>query len=347
MENIQKNSFVNILVGTAAFFIVVAGTKAASAFLVPLLLAVFIAALTTPLFFSLRKLNVPTWLALLLLMTLIAVISTIGAAILLKSINSFANNLPFYQERLSAQLKTPLAYLSQKGLGSFEEIISRNLTGKTALAIASNTISTVSSLLSNTFVVFLVVLFFLSEAAIFPDKLKAMPGMTQESMDKLSEAVTSVRRYMSMKTLTSFITGVCVFILIKSFKVDAPIVLGVLAFLLNFIPNIGSIMAAIPGVLLALVLHGTGVSIAVGIGYLTINTVIGNILEPRIMGDSLGLSPLVVVLSLLLWGWVLGPVGMLLSVPLTTTAKLFMASIDETKGIAILMGSSVPQKNNT
>ena len=346
MAEKQKYSFVSLLVGTAAFFITVAGIKIASSFLVPILLAIFIAALATPMLFWLRKFKVPTWLALIILMAGLVVISTVGATALIQSINSLSDKLPVYQEKLSAQLEQPLAFLEAKGFGSFDEIVSKNLTGKAALSIALNTVDAIKVILSNAFIVLLVVMFFLSEAAIFPGKMKAIPGMTQESLDKLSEAVISVRRYMSMKALTSMITAVCVFLLAKAFKLDAPIILGVLAFLLNFIPNVGSIMAAIPGVIIALILYGGGAAIGVGIGYLVINTLIGNILEPRIMGDSLGLSPLVVVLSLLLWGWVLGPVGMLLSVPLTTTVKLFMGSMDETRGLAILMSDAAPQKNN-
>ncbi len=344
MAEKQKYNFVSLLVGTAAFFIAVAGIKIASSFLVPLLLAVFIAALTTPLLFWLRKFKVPTWLALIILMAGLIIISTVGATVLLKSINSLGSNLSTYQEKLSEQLEKPLAFLEAKGMDSINEIISEHITGQTALNIAGNTISAVSGILGNIFIVLLVVFFFLSEAAIFPEKIKAMPGMTSDGIARLNEAVTSVRRYMSMKALTSFITGVCVFIIAKIFKVDAPIILGVLAFLFNFIPNIGSIMAAVPGIILALILHGTGAAIGIGIGYLVINMLIGNILEPRIMGESLGLSPLVVVLSLLLWGWVLGPVGMLLSVPLTTTVKLFMGSLEETRGIAILMSDAPPQK---
>lgn len=346
MAEKQKYSFVSLLVGTASFFIAVAGVKIASSFLVPILLAVFIAALTTPLLFWLQRFKVPTWLALLILMAGLIVISTVGATALLKSINSLADNLPTYQEKLSKQLEVPLQFVKDKGWGSFDEWVSRTLTGKNALAIASNTIGAISAILSKAFVVLLVVLFFLSEAAIFPSKIKAMPGMTQESLNNLNEAVSSVRRYMSLKALTSLITSICVFIMAKSFKLDAPIILAVLAFLFNFIPNVGSIMAAVPGIIMALILYGGGSAIGIGIGYLVINMLIGNILEPRIMGDSLGLSPLVVVLSLLLWGWVLGPVGMLLSVPLTTTAKLFMESLEETRGIAILMSGSAPQKNS-
>ena len=338
----QKYNLGGLLVGTASFFIVVAGTKAASSFLVPILLAVFIATLTTPLLFWLRKFKVPTWLALLLLMLGLGVILTIGATVLLNSINSLMDNLPEYQDKLTEQLAKPLAMLKEHGIRSLDEMVSRALTGKNAITLAASTAGIVKAFISNAFIVLLVVLFILSESTVFSAKLKAIPGMSEKSLNNVEEAIASVRRYMGMKTFTSFITGLSVYILARVFKVDVPVVLAVLAFLLNFVPNIGSIMAAIPGILLALILHGVGSAIGVGIGYLVINTLIGNILEPRIMGEGLGLSPLVVVLSLLLWGWVLGPVGMLLSVPLTTTAKLFMESLDETKGIAILMGDKAP-----
>jgi len=112
-----------------------------------------------------------------------------------------------------------------------------------------------------------------------------------------------------------------------------------LAFLLNFVPTLGSIIAAVPAVLLALVQLGVGDAALVAAGYLAVNTVVGNGLEPRMMGRGLNLSALVVFLSLVFWGWVLGPVGMLLSVPLTMTVKIALESSDETKWVGAMLGS--------
>jgi predicted PurR-regulated permease PerM len=155
-----------------------------------------------------------------------------------------------------------------------------------------------------------------------------------------------VRHYLAIKTQMSFVTAVLVTILLVVLKVDFPILWGVLAFFLNYVPNIGSFIAAIPAVILAFVQLGTGSALFTASGYVVVNVVIGNIVEPRIMGRGLGLSTLVVFLSLLFWGWVLGSVGMLLSVPLTMVAKICMESMDETRWLAILMGSGAPPQTD-
>ena len=124
--------------------------------------------------------------------------------------------------------------------------------------------------------------------------------------------------------------------------VDYPILMGFLAFMLNYVPNVGSFIAAIPGVLLAFIEFGPGWAAVTAIGYVAINVTVGNVLEPRLMGRGLGLSPLVILISMIFWGWVLGPVGMLLSVPLTMIAKIALESANETRWIALLMGSQSP-----
>ena len=202
--------------------------------------------------------------------------------------------------------------------------------------------SALSGVLSNVFLILLVVIFILLEATVFPAKVRALPGVSDTDWGRLERVVDEVRRYMSLKTLVSVLTGVLVTVWMWWLGVDYPILLGLLAFLLNYIPNIGSILAGIPGVLLAFVEFGVGSAAMAAVGYLVINTVVGNVIEPRLMGRELGLSPLVILISMIFWGWVLGPVGMLLSVPLTMTVKVAMESSRETRWVALLMGSATP-----
>ena len=142
---------------------------------------------------------------------------------------------------------------------------------------------------------------------------------------------------MGLKTLFSLATGVCVWILLSIIGVDFAGTWGLLAFFLNFIPAIGSIIAAIPAIIWALVQLGLPSALLTSLAYLVVNIIIGNLLEPRFMGHKLGLSPLVVILSMIFWGWVLGPVGMVLSVPLTMIGKIALATSEDTRWIALML----------
>jgi predicted PurR-regulated permease PerM len=146
-------------------------------------------------------------------------------------------------------------------------------------------------------------------------------------------------RYLGIKTVVSMATGVCAGVLTWSIGLDFPLLWAMLAFLLNYVPTIGSIIAAVPAVLLALVQIGPGAAGATALGFISINVVFGNFLEPRLMGYGVGISPLVVFVGLVAWGFIFGPVGMLLSVPLTMTLKMALENDDRTRWVAILLGS--------
>jgi predicted PurR-regulated permease PerM len=159
-----------------------------------------------------------------------------------------------------------------------------------------------------------------------------------ESLVRGDEIINKLVKYTVTKTFTSLATGICVAISLSIIGVDFPILWGVLAFLLNFIPNIGSTIAAIPAVMLALVQLGLPSAIVTTVSYVAINGVIGNFIEPRILGKSLGLSPLVVLISLIFWGWALGTVGMLLAIPLTILLKIIFDNREETKYFGLILG---------
>ena len=133
-------------------------------------------------------------------------------------------------------------------------------------------------------------------------------------------------------------TGIFVATWLAIFGVDQYVLWGMLAFLLNYVPNIGSIIAAIPAVLLALVQGGFELALWATLGYVIVNVVVGSVIEPRLMGQGLGLSTLVVLLSLVFWGFILGPVGMLLSIPLTMMIKIGLEGNEQTQWVSILLG---------
>ena len=206
------------------------------------------------------------------------------------------------------------------------------------LAFARRTLQSLTGMLSNSFLVILTLMFLLGEAATIPTKLERAFGKEAESRERFDKIVQEIQSYFGMKTLLSLVTGVCIALWLWVLGVDFPILWGLVAFLLNFIPNLGSIMAAVPAILLAVVQFGPGRALAAAAGYVVVNVVIGNFVEPTLMGRRLGLSTLVVFLSLVFWGWLWGPVGMLLSVPLTMVIKIFLEHSDEMRWAAVLLG---------
>jgi predicted PurR-regulated permease PerM len=207
-----------------------------------------------------------------------------------------------------------------------------------AMKMAANTLAGLSGLLTNVFMILLTVIFILLEASGFPQKLRTALGDPEESMGQFRSVTESVNRYLALKTVFSLATGLTVAIWLAILGVDFALLWGLVAFLLNYVPNIGSIIAAIPAILLALIQLGVGPALLTCLGYVVVNVVFGSILEPKFMGRGLGLSTLVVFLSLVFWGWVLGPVGMVLSVPLTMIVKIAMESHEDTQWIAVMLG---------
>jgi AI-2 transport protein TqsA len=209
------------------------------------------------------------------------------------------------------------------------------------MKLIGSLLNALGNMVTNGLLVLLTVIFMLLEASSFPGKLRLILG-GDSSLERFDYFIHNVQHYMAIKTVISLATGVLVSILLLALGVDYALLWGVLAFLLNYVPNIGSFLAAIPAVLLALIQFGLFRAVFVAVGFLIVNLVMGALIEPRFMGRELGLSTLVVFLSLLLWGWLLGPVGMLLSVPLTMTAKIALGSHEDTRWIAVLMGPEKP-----
>ncbi len=212
------------------------------------------------------------------------------------------------------------------------------------LSLAKSMLSAVSAIFSNALVIFITITFMLLEAARLPAKLEAAFGKSDDAtMKHINVIVGNVRRYVAIKSSTSALTGILVTLSLLLLRVDYAILWGLLAFLFNFVPNVGSIMAAVPAVGLAFLQAGTPTALGAIAVYVAINGFISYVIEPRYMGRGLGLSTLVVFLSLVFWGWVLGPIGMLLSAPLTMIVKIILDDYDSTRWIAILLSSKPPE----
>ena len=178
-----------------------------------------------------------------------------------------------------------------------------------------------------------------------PEKVRvAFQRDEREPFLAFAQFMTHLNKYLAIKTLVSAMTGVIAALWLLYLGVDFPLVLGLLAFLLNYIPTLGSIIAAVPAVILAFMQFGPGMAGITALGYVAMNVGLGNVLEPRLQGRGLGLSPMVVFLSLIFWGWLLGLVGILLAIPLTMTAKLAFEETPRYQWLAILLGPERPAR---
>jgi len=327
-----------ILLTIAAFVIVVAGMRAAGDILVPFLLAAFIAIISAAPLFWLQSKKVPAWLALILVITGIFLIGFLMAWLVGSSVKDFSNNLPTYENSLRQQAANLFGWLSKLGIDTSNLQLTEVFNPGSAMKMVATGLNSLGNVLTNGLLIITTVIFMLLEATSIPAKLRFVVGEQESSMAPFEKFIGTVKNYMAIKTLVSIGSGICVAIWIFIMGVDYPILWGMLAFALNYVPNIGSIIAAVPAVLLAIIQVGFFKAMIVAVGFVVINMVIGNVIEPRYMGRELGLSTLVVFLSLLFWGWVLGPVGMLLSVPLTITAKIALDTREETRWLAVLLG---------
>ncbi len=334
-----QSSAAKFMIISAAIVIVIAGLKAADEMVVPFVLSVFIATICAAPLFWLTRRGVPTWLSITLVICSIVITTTAVAMLVSTSVSGFTEALPVYREGVKNALSGLFTWLSGKGINLSGTLLAQYFDPGMAMQLVANTLSGFGNVLANSFLILLTVIFILTEAASFPSKLGQLSSNPERTMKRFYHFSDTVKRYMAIKTLMSLLTGVCISLWLGILGVDFAVLWGLLAFFLNYVPNIGSVIAAIPAVMLAFVQLGATYAVLTAAGFIVMNTVIGNILEPRYMGRGLGLSTLVVFLSLVFWGWVLGPVGMLLSVPLTMTLKIAMESRQETKWLAIVLGS--------
>ena len=328
----------DIVMAAAACVVIIAGMKAATVILVPFLLSAFIAIISAPPMFWLQHRGVPSILAVLIVVLTILAMGVLLGTLVGQSINDFSQDLPLYQAKIKAQTAALLAVATRLGIDTKTLAITEVFDPGAAMKLAAAVLNGLGNVLTNGFLILMTVIFILLEAASFPAKLQAIRGAPDVSLARWEHFLNHVKQYMAIKTWVSLATGVLIAVWVAILGVDYPLLWGLLAFALNYVPNIGSIISAVPAVLLALVQFGALKALLLAGGYVAVNLIMGNAIEPRFMGKGLGLSTLVVFLSLLFWGWVLGPVGMLLSVPLTITAKIALDSREDTRWLAVLLG---------
>lgn len=337
----QSTSFrgIRILVGIAAFVIIVAGINLAGSVLVLFLVSVFLAILGAPIVLWLKEKHIPSGLGVFIVMFgMIVILILIGAQIG-ASLGSLSDELPFLRSRVREQISALSLLLASKGIIIPEKFFQESINPEVVMRLTTGLITGLSSMFSDLVLVLLTVTFILLEISSFPRKLRAILGDPEQVFPQFTKFIIDIKRYMVIKTIINLLAGILVAVLMYILGVQFPVLWGTLVFLLHYIPNIGLVIATIPAAILAFVQLGTGSALFVIIGNVLIGFVIGNVVEPRLMGRKLGLSTLVVFLSLIFWGSLLGLIGAILCIPLTMTLKFAFESKESTRWISVLLGS--------
>ena len=331
------NTTLRLFIGGASLVIIVAGLKAISELLVPVFIAIFIATLLSPLVQKLAVRHIPYWLSLIIVFGLFVFVWIVFAGVVISSIQQFIGDLSTHTQTLNALLVYVADGLKHYGLEDYNIEISKILEPTRIVDLFTQSLNSLGNALTDTFLILLLVIFIIYDQVSFSERLKTAFPESKSSIANLAAVTEKINSYLFIKTITSLITGFIVIIGLLLIGVEHVLLWGFLAFTLNFIPNLGSIIAAIGPILLALIQLNYGAAILVALLYLAVNITIGSIVEPKIMGKQQGISPLVVLISLLFWGWVFGVVGMFLAVPLTVIVKILCESNKDTKGFARML----------
>lgn len=312
---------------------------AAENFVTQLLMALFISVICVQPIKWLVKKKVPQSLAVLFVFVGVIGMFLGFGELITNSLSSFSEDVLSYEENLGEMGKSILQYLNNKGIHISMDKMSGLYDPSKIMSLTASFLSNLGGFMGNALTIFFLALFLLLEVDSISIKAKAIMHGSTDSLSYFNRIGSSIRHYLSIKTLTSLLTGFCIWICLAIIGVDYAIIWALIAFLMNYIPNIGSFIAAIPAVLFALIQLGFGGFIWTSIVFVAINMVVGNGIEPKIMGRGMGLSTFVVFVSLIFFGFVLGTVGMFLSVPLTMAIKIMLEQSPRTQWVAIMLGS--------
>ncbi|MEM1295349.1 MAG: AI-2E family transporter [Verrucomicrobiota bacterium] len=374
----RRNAGFKLLLTLACTVVIIAGLRAAQDILIPILLGLFLAILSMPMTAWFRSHRIPGPLAVLMAVAIHVSVLTLLVVVIANIMPDFEKSLSKYDkdfqeiviERAEAVQTwinnhvAPLQTWFTSKVGSEgEELVGPELPNQVVFDVKSaaeqlvsvnslkslfnwineiNIIQKTTSLVTMTFFAFILMVFILGEAGRFADKIEKVVEARGPNFRRFRNAGQEVQRYLGIKTLASIATGLLAWGVCAIFGVQFAVLWGLVAFLFNYVPTIGSLVAAIPPVLVALIQPGGGglPSMGVAICYLAINVGIGNFIEPTLLGHRFGISTVVVVLSVLFWGWVWGPVGMFLAVPLTMMMKMTLDESDDFKWISVLMSKN-------
>lgn len=334
----QHHQLRDAVLTLAGIGVILALLRMSAAIVEPILLSLFIVAIASPALQGMRRRGISTGVSVFIGFGLVIIILG-GISILLSGALSHLNEaLPQYHEQLVLRTEKVDAWFAARGIDLHKGGVLHHFSPERLVVLVESIIAHLGSVLSNALLILFIVIFMLAEASHFPRKVSAMLGTGRDSAQTIARLLSDMKRYASTKAVVSAATGVLIWIGLRLMKIDYAELWAFLAFMLNFIPNVGSILAAVPAVLMA-ALQGSPLYVLAVVGlYLVVNVVIGNLVEPMLVGRRIGLSAVTVLLSLVFWGWMFGIVGMLLSVPLSMVVKAFAEAYPPTRWLSILMG---------
>lgn len=323
-----------------AFFVVITLMREARPVVVPVAFALFLAMLGSPAMRWLRRQKVPSGLAATLVVLAMMGLLVVTIGIITTSLQELSARAPVYRVEFDARVNELLASADNEAW-SIRDVL-ETIDPASGMGFLVGVLTDVLGVLGNMFLILVIAAFMLIEGDVFPGKLAAAFGASQRREAIIRRFIISLTRYAALKTVVCLFTGIAAGLFCWTVGVDLPLLMGFLAFVLNYIPNIGSWIAGIPAVLLAFVMLGPDWALVVAVGYLVINMLISNVMEPRIMGRGLDLSPLVVFLSVMFSGWVLGPVGVILSIPIVMSVRFALEAVPSTRHLSVLFAGGLP-----
>jgi len=338
---LRQPSFLRVVLLLAALVVVFTGMRMAAPILDPIFFAVVLALLFSPIYAWLRRRRVPTPLALVIMLVGLSVLFLGLAGILGVSIARFSGEIGSYTGKLNDQLDNIQSLT--KTLGVSKADLHKALSPSALTGAIGAVLSGVADFLSNLFLILIIVLFLLAEGPAMMNRLRASTGEDHPQVERLAIFGRSVIRQLGLRAIVNLFTAAGVTILLLVLRVDFPLMWGVLAFFLSFIPWIGLPLAVAPAVVLALAEHGLTTALLVIAGVTVINILAENALSPMLMGRGLSISPTVLFIGFIFWAWLLGGPGAFLAAPLTIFLILMLDTFPETRWLANVMGMGAPE----
>ncbi|MEO0446287.1 MAG: AI-2E family transporter [Verrucomicrobiota bacterium] len=367
----RRNTGLKFLLSMACLVLVLGGLKVAAEFFIPILLGLFLAVLSLPLTNWLEVRRVPRLIAVFCAVAVDLMVVSLLVFVTITIMPDFQASAAKYETEAREQVMRNAVALQDWVDGTFgpvqdwvagnigegeladspEKVLDLQSVAEQILSLDSlisvvawvnqvNIVQTMISLVTKTFFAFIIMIFFLAEAQQFAGKIERMVEARGPNFRRFSRAGRELQQYLGIKTLASLATGVLAGLVCVLFGVEFALLWALIAFFFNFVPTVGSLVAAIPPILVAMLQLGFWPSVLIAICYLAINLVIGTFVEPTMLGHEFGISTVVVIISVLFWGWLWGPVGMFLAVPLTMVLKMMLEGSDDFRWLAVAMSKN-------